>query len=109
VTTPGLERIHLLAHSRGTDLLATAMSDLTYEAYTQQSHVARRYKIGNIVLIAPHIDADVAIAKIFRAVSDPDLPYGQAPNPRMVFERVPGFQITVYVSPNDKALAGSSK
>jgi hypothetical protein len=51
----------------------------------------------------------VATAKIFKAVSDPDLPYGQAPNPRMVFERVPGFQITVYVSPNDKALAGSSK
>jgi hypothetical protein len=31
-TTPGVERIHLVAHSRGTDLLATAMSDLTYEA-----------------------------------------------------------------------------
>jgi esterase/lipase superfamily enzyme len=60
------------------------------------------------VLIAPDIDADVAIAKIFRAASDPDLPYGQAPNPRMVFERIPGFQITVYVSPDDKALAASS-
>jgi alpha/beta hydrolase family protein DUF900 len=107
-TTAGVERIHLVAHSRGTDILATAMSDLTYEAYTQQSHVARRYKIGNIVLIAPDIDADVAIAKIFKAVSDPDLPYGPAPNPRMVFERIPGFQITVYVSPNDKALAASS-
>jgi esterase/lipase superfamily enzyme len=107
-TTPGVERIHLLAHSRGTDILATAMSDLTYEAFTQQSHVARRYKIGNIVLIAPDIDADVAIAKIFKAVSDPDLPYGPAPNPRMVFERIPGFQITLYVSPNDRALAASS-
>jgi esterase/lipase superfamily enzyme len=39
-TSPGVEKIHLVAHSRGTDLLATALSDLTYEAYTQQSHVA---------------------------------------------------------------------
>ncbi len=30
--TPGLEKIHLLAHSRGTDLLASAVSDLSVEA-----------------------------------------------------------------------------
>ena len=107
-TTPGVERIHLLAHSRGTDLLVTAVSDLLYEAHTQQTHVAQRYKIGNLVLMAPDIDFDVATAKIFKAVSDPDLPYGQAPNPSMVFERIPGFRLTVYVSPEDKALAASS-
>ncbi len=106
--TPGLERIHLLAHSRGTDLLVTVISDLIYEGFTQQSHIARRYKIGNIVLMAPDIDVDVASARIFKTVSDPDLPYGLAPNPRMVFERIPGFQVTIYVSPADRALATSS-
>ena len=34
--TPGLARLHLLAHSRGTDALVTALSDLNMEAYTQQ-------------------------------------------------------------------------
>jgi esterase/lipase superfamily enzyme len=107
-TTPGLERIHLLAHSRGTDLLATAMSDLVYEAYTHQTHFVRRYKIGNIVLLSPDIDVDVAVAKIFKTVSDPDLPYGETPNPSMLIERVPEFRLTIYVSPGDKALAASS-
>jgi len=106
--TPGLERIHLLAHSRGTDVLVTALSDLNVEAYTQHSSLARRYKIGNIVLMAPDIDADVAAAKIFNVRSDPDVPYGPAPDPRMVFEQTPGFRLTVYVSPDDRALATSS-
>ena len=106
--TPGLERIHLLAHSRGTDVLVTALSDLNMEAYTQHSNLAQRYKIGNVVLMAPDIDADVAIAKMFNVRSDPDVPYGPVPDPRMVFERTPGFRLTVYVSPDDKALATSS-
>jgi esterase/lipase superfamily enzyme len=106
--TPGVERIHLIAHSRGTDVLVTALSDLNYEAYIQQSSLAQRYKVGNIVLMAPDIDLDVFSAKLFKALSDPDMPYGPAPNPRMVIERTPGFHITIYVSPDDKALAASS-
>jgi esterase/lipase superfamily enzyme len=106
--TPGLERIHLLAHSRGTDVLVTALSDLSNEAYTQHSSLSRRYKIGNIVLMAPDLDLDVAVAKIFKSLSDPDVPYGQAPNPSMVIEETPELNITIYVSPDDKALAASS-
>lgn len=105
--TPGLQKIHLLAHSRGTDVLVTALSDLSVEAYTQQSNIAERYKIGNIALMAPDLDPDVAVAKIFKVASDPDVPYGSAPNPNVVFDRMPGFRITVYVSPEDKALATS--
>jgi esterase/lipase superfamily enzyme len=105
--TPGLQKLHLLAHSRGTDVLVTAVSDLSVEAYTQQSNLEQRYKIGNIVLIAPDLDPDVAVAKIFKMASDPEVPYGSAPNPEVVFQRMPGFRITVYVSPEDKALATS--
>jgi len=105
--TPGLQRIHLLAHSRGTDVLVTAVSDLNVEAYTQQGNIAQRYKIGNIVLMAPDLDPDVAVAKIFKLDSDPAVPYGSAPNPKAVFERMPGFRITLYASPDDKALATS--
>ena len=105
--TAGLQRIHLVAHSRGTDVLVTAVADLGFEAYMQQSDVARRYKIGNIVLIAPDLDPDVAVAKIFKVLSDPDIPYGSAPKPNVVLERMPGFHLTLYVSPEDKALATS--
>ena len=105
--TPGLERIHIMAHSRGTDVLATALSELSFEAYMQQSTLPGRFKIGNIVLLAPDLDADVAPAKIFAILSDPDLPYGAAPKPRLVFASLRGFRITVYVSPDDKALATS--
>jgi len=105
--TPGLQKIHLLAHSRGSDVLLTAVSDLSVEAYTQQSNVEQRYKIGNIVLMAPDLDPDVAVAKLFKVASDPEVPYGSVPNPRVVFERMPGFHITSYVSPGDKALATS--
>jgi esterase/lipase superfamily enzyme len=106
--TPGVERVHLLAHSRGTDLLVSAVSELFVEAYTQQSSLARRYKLGNLVLMAPDLDIDVALAKVFRVRSDPDIPYGSSPHPGVVFKETPEFRLTVYVSPNDKALAASS-
>jgi esterase/lipase superfamily enzyme len=105
--TPGLERIHLIAHSRGTDVLVTAASDLNFEAYSQESNISQRYKIGNLVLIAPDLDIDVNAAKFFKVLSDPDVPYGSAPNPRMVLGRTPDFRITIYVSPDDRALATS--
>jgi esterase/lipase superfamily enzyme len=105
--TAGLQRIHLIAHSRGTGVLGAAVADLEFEAYMQQSDVARRYKIGNIVLMAPDLDPDVTVAKIFKVLSDPDIPYGSAPNPKVVLERMPGLHVTLYVSPEDKALATS--
>jgi esterase/lipase superfamily enzyme len=105
--TPGLQKIHLLAHSRGTDVLITAVSDLGVEAYSQRDDIAQRYKIGNVVLLAPDIDIDVAIAKVFKLSSDPGAPYGSAPNPQAVFGGGSGVRLTLYVSPNDKALATS--
>jgi esterase/lipase superfamily enzyme len=106
--TPGLERLHIIAHSRGTDVLGTALSELSFEAYMQQSTLPRRFKLGNVVLMAPDLDVDVAPARIFAILSDPDLPYGAAPNPRVVIPPLLGFHLTVYVSPDDKALAISS-
>jgi esterase/lipase superfamily enzyme len=105
--TPGLQKIHLLAHSRGTDVLVTALSDLNAEAYMQRSNIEQRFKVGNVVLMAPDLDVDIGVAKAFKVFSDPGMPYGRAPDPRVVLERMPGFRMTVYVSPEDKALATS--
>ena len=48
--TPGVERIHLMAHSRGTDVLASALRELNIEAYVAGASVADRFKLKNIVL-----------------------------------------------------------
>ncbi len=101
--TPGVARIHLIAHSRGTDVLASALRELNIEAYVAGASVSDRFKLKNVVLLAPDIDADVAAAKIFGVVSDPDMPYGTAPQPRKFFSG-PGVHITSYVSWGDKAL-----
>jgi esterase/lipase superfamily enzyme len=107
--TPGLERIHLLAHSRGTDTLASALAELSTEAYMLRSSPTDAFRIGNVVLIAPDIDGDVALTKIFKVFSDPDLPFGGRSDPGAVIPPSPGFNVTIYVSPDDKALAASSK
>ncbi len=107
--TPGLEKIHLIAHSRGTDTLATALAELSAEAYMLRSSPTAEFRIGNVILIAPDIDGDVALTKIFKVFSDPDLPFGTHPEPTAVIPPSLGFTVTLYVSPDDKALAASSK
>jgi esterase/lipase superfamily enzyme len=106
--TPGVERIHLIAHSRGTDTLASALAALSVEAHTLQSSLDREFHIGNVVLVAPDIDGDVALTKIFKVFSDPDLPFGGKPDPGAVIPPSPGLRVTLYVSPDDKALATAS-
>jgi esterase/lipase superfamily enzyme len=90
----------LMAH--GADGCSHQRCAINIEAYTAGSSIAERFKVTNIVLLAPDIDADVASAKIFGVVSDPDLHFGAAPNPRGVFPP-PGVHITSYVSHRDKA------
>ncbi len=105
--TPGLERIHILAHSRGTDVLATALSELSFESYMQRTTLPKRAKLGNVVLLAPDLDVEVAPEKILAIISDPDVPYGATPDPHAVFRALRPFHLTIYVSPDDKALATS--
>ena len=105
--TPGLERIHFVAHSRGTDTLASALAVLSVEAYARKSSPTREFHIGNVVLVAPDLDGDVAVTKIFKVFSDPDLPFGGEPEPDAIIPPSPGLKLTVYVSRDDKALAMS--
>ena len=104
--TPGVEKVHLLAHSRGTDVLVTALRELEIEAYIGGLLLDSRFKIRNIVLMSPDLDIDVGVAKMFSIESDPDLPNGKAPNPRLVLPH-PKLRLTVYMSQGDKALSAS--
>jgi esterase/lipase superfamily enzyme len=103
--TPGLERIHFIAHSRGCDTLASALAELSVEAYFRQSSPTREFHIGNVVLVAPDLDGDVAVMKIFKVFSDPDLPFGTEPDADAIIPPAPELKLTVYVSHDDKALA----
>ena len=105
--TPGLERIHFIAHSRGTDTLASALAVLSVEAYARKSSPAREFHIGNVVLVAPDLDGDVAVTKIFKVFSDPDLPLRRRTAAGHNHPPAPGLKLTLYVSRGDKALATS--
>ena len=105
--TPGLEKIHFIAHSRGCDTLASALAELSVEAYARQSSPTREFHIGNVVLVAPDLDADVAVMKIFKVFSDPDLPFGAQPDADTIIPPSPGLMLTIYVSRDDTALATS--
>ena len=56
--------------------------------------------------LAPDIDVDVASSKIFDVASDPDLSYGSGKKPKGSFPQG-DLHLTVYSSPNDKALDAS--
>lgn len=102
--TPGLQTLHFIAHSRGTDVLTSALQQLAIEAYVSQSSLGQKLKIGNIVLAAPDMDLDVAFAKLYGVPSDPDLPHGRSPKQSIVYN--PGkVHLTVYSSLGDKALS----
>ncbi len=102
--TPGLERLHLLAHSRGTSVLLSALQQLSIEHYAAGLQLVDRMKLRNLVLLAPDIDLQVAVTQMFGISSDPDLLRGaQAePDARMT---TGDMQFTLYASPDDTALS----
>ncbi len=85
---PDLEKIHLVAHSRGTDVLMTALRELNLEYRAAGMETRSQLKLGNLVLAAPDLDLEVA---------------GQ----RIIAELLPLIpeRMTVYVSQEDRAIA----
>lgn len=100
-TTPGVEGVQILAHSRGTALTLRAVRELVLEAVATGRDPVDVYKIDNLVLLSPDIDVDVAGQQITGFLSDPDLatvwPEGRLP-------RVLKGRLTIYASPEDRAL-----
>jgi len=102
--TPGLERLHVLAHSRGTSVLLSALQQLSIEHYAAGLQPLDRMKLRNIVFLAPDIDLHVAVTQLFGISSDPDLLRGvrAEPDARMTNG---DMQFTLYASPDDFALS----
>lgn len=60
---PDVEKIHLIAHSRGTDVALSALCQLhiLYDAAGKDTR--EQLKLGQMILAAPDIDLDVALEK----------------------------------------------
>lgn len=102
-TTPALRKLHVIAHSRGSDVVTSALQQLALEAYAAGMSLSALVKLYNLVLFAPDIDIDVAASKIFTIASDPDiLRLGKATPFAILPETT--LHLTVYSSPDDKAL-----
>lgn len=82
-----LERIHIVAHSRGADIATTALREMVIAERAAGRNPRATLKVENLILAAPDIDFGVV-------------------RQRLVAERfAPAFgQITVYLNPRDGAL-----
>ena len=85
--TPGVRRIHIIAHSRGSDVATTALRELVIETRAAGREPREALKIENLILAAPDLDFSVV-------------------RQRLIAERFgPAFgRITVYMNPQDGAL-----
>jgi len=89
-SSPEVEQVHILAHSRGTDVVTTALRELVIEARAAGRNPRESLRIANLVLAAPDLDLDIV-------------------RQRLMAEKFgPAFgQITIYTTQADKALSGS--
>jgi len=63
---PEVEGIHIIAHSRGTDVVLTAIRELSIEARARDVMHPDRFKIRNVVVAAPDINLEVALQRTER-------------------------------------------
>ena len=64
---PGVERIHLIAHSRGTDVATTALRELHLEFSGGGKSTRKELKLATLLLAAPDLDLDVVIQRLITA------------------------------------------
>lgn len=54
-----VERIHIISHSRGTDVATTALRELNIASRARGEDPTKAWKIATLVLASPDLDADV--------------------------------------------------
>jgi len=87
--TPNVDKIHFIAHSRGTGVLSDAMRELKFEF--EDAHFAQRLSIGQVVMLSADIDVEVAGQRLMAEMADAQ----------------PFVNTTLYTSSGDLALAAS--
>ena len=87
---PSVRKIHLVAHSRGTDVVTSAIRELHLEISGSGKSTREELKLGALVLAAPDLDVDVVIQRAMTAR------LGQVPE-----------QSVLYICAEDEALGFS--
>ncbi len=87
---PEVEGIHIIAHSRGTDVVFTAIRELVIAARAAGENPQERFKLRNVVIAAPDINIKVSLQRTEREGT------------RWAAERW-----TTYTSARDKAIGSS--
>lgn len=88
--TPEIERVNIVAHSRGTDVATSALRELVIEARAAGRDIRQEFRIANLVLAAADLDVEVMAQRL--VAEDVAAAFGR---------------ITVYTSDADKALQAS--
>lgn len=88
---PEVEGIHVISHSRGTDVVTTGIRELVIEARARGELPQKLYKLRNVVLAAPDINLEIAVQRTEREGTV------------WAAERW-----TTYTSPRDKAIGTSA-
>jgi esterase/lipase superfamily enzyme len=61
---PGVEKVHILAHSRGADTVLTALRELNIEILASGGDTRKALKLGCLVLAAADIDMEVSSQRV---------------------------------------------
>jgi esterase/lipase superfamily enzyme len=88
---PGLEKVHIIAHSRGTDTTLAAIRELNIEIRASGGNTRKALKLGCLVLAAADMDMEVSSQRVSAE--------------RLM--RIPE-QMVLYVSPRDVRLRMAS-
>ena len=89
---PEVDKIHVIAHSRGTDVAIAALRELTIEMRAAGLDPQKKLKLHNFIIAAPDIDLQVAVQRF----SGDHLPLSAK-------------RFTLYASPDDKAIGFAMK
>ena len=89
-SSPQVGRLHILAHSRGTDVVTTALRELVIEARAAGKNPRESLRIANLILAAPDLDMDIVRQRLMAEKFGPAI-----------------GQITIYTTQADRALGAS--
>jgi len=91
-STPGMERLHIICHSRGGDITTTALRELNVEFRAKGQDPQKELKLETLVMASPDLDAEVF-------------------STRLMFENMATIakHIVVYCSSKDKAVGLADK
>lgn len=89
---PEIEKIHLVGHSRGTDVLTTAVREIMLSSRAAGEDSRNSYRFENLVLAAPDLDTEVTTQRLIAEHVEKEI-----------------GAVTIYTSQDDKAIEWAAR